>query len=43
MSAKGKKSKGKLLGRRPRHVVGKEERYRQEQDRSDPEDGRESG
>lgn len=38
MSSRGKKNKGKILARRPRHVVGKEERYRQERDKSDKED-----
>lgn len=38
MSSRGKKSKRKVLSRRPRYVVGKEERYRQERDKSDNED-----
>ncbi|XP_012150809.1 18S rRNA aminocarboxypropyltransferase isoform X2 [Megachile rotundata] len=38
MSSHGKKNKKKVLSRRPRHVVGKEERYRQERDKSDKED-----
>ncbi|XP_015587350.1 ribosome biogenesis protein TSR3 homolog isoform X2 [Cephus cinctus] len=38
MSGRSKKNKGKSLEKRKRHVVGKEERYRQEQDRSDKED-----
>lgn len=38
MSSRGKKNKKNLLTRRSRHVVGKEERYRQERDKSDKED-----
>ncbi|XP_078037228.1 18S rRNA aminocarboxypropyltransferase [Augochlora pura] len=38
MSSRGKKNKKNVLTRRPRHVVGKEERYRQERDKSDKED-----
>ncbi|XP_015436416.1 PREDICTED: ribosome biogenesis protein TSR3 homolog isoform X2 [Dufourea novaeangliae] len=38
MSSRGKKNKKKILTRRPRHVVGKEEKYRQERDKSDKED-----
>ncbi|CAK9802994.1 18S rRNA aminocarboxypropyltransferase [Anthophora quadrimaculata] len=38
MSSRGKKNKKKVLTRRPRHVVGKEEKYRQERDKSDKED-----
>ncbi|XP_076173282.1 18S rRNA aminocarboxypropyltransferase isoform X3 [Ptiloglossa arizonensis] len=38
MSSRGKKNKKKVLSRRPRHVVGKEEKYRQERDKSDKED-----
>ncbi|XP_029047808.1 18S rRNA aminocarboxypropyltransferase isoform X2 [Osmia bicornis bicornis] len=38
MSSHGKKNKKKVLTRRPRHVVGKEEKYRQERDKSDKED-----
>ncbi|KAG8042365.1 hypothetical protein G9C98_004999 [Cotesia typhae] len=37
MSSK-KKNRDKILERRKRQVVGKEERYRQERDKSDPED-----
>lgn len=37
MSSK-KKGKGKLLEKRKRHVVGKEEKYRQERDKSDEDD-----
>lgn len=42
MSGKGKKLRNRVAERRKRQVVGKEERYRQEQDRSDREDGSES-
>nr|XP_031835208.1 ribosome biogenesis protein TSR3 homolog isoform X2 [Nomia melanderi] len=42
MSSRGKKNKKKILTRRPRHVVGKEEKYRQERDKSDKEDDEES-
>lgn len=38
MSAKARRNKGKMLEKRARHVVGKEERYRQERDKSDKED-----
>lgn len=38
MSSHGKKGKKNVLTRRPRHVVGKEEKYRQERDKSDKED-----
>lgn len=38
MSARGKKNKGKIVERRKRQSVGKEERYRQEGDRSENED-----
>lgn len=38
MSSGGRKNKGKILRRRPRHVIGKEERYRQERDKSDKEE-----
>lgn len=38
MSSRGKKNKGKILDRRKRQTVGKEERYRQESEKSDPED-----
>lgn len=37
MSSK-KKNRDKILEKRKRHVVGKEERYRQERDKSDHED-----
>lgn len=42
MSSK-KKNKSKILEKRKRHVMGKEERYRQERDKSDPEDEGELG
>ncbi|XP_053974974.1 18S rRNA aminocarboxypropyltransferase isoform X2 [Hylaeus anthracinus] len=42
MSSRGKKNKKKILTRRPRHVVGKEEKYRQERDKSDKEEDEES-
>lgn len=38
MSSHGKKNRKRILTRRPRHVVGKEEKYRQERDKSDKED-----
>ncbi|XP_017756808.1 PREDICTED: ribosome biogenesis protein TSR3 homolog [Eufriesea mexicana] len=38
MSSHGKRNKKRILTRRPRHVIGKEERYRQERDKSDKED-----
>lgn len=41
MPSRGKKNKSKILTRRPRHVIGKEEKYRQERDRSDNEDEQE--
>jgi hypothetical protein len=37
MSAKGK-NKNRLSDRRKRHVIGKEEKYLQERDKSDKED-----
>lgn len=37
MSAR-KKNKNKMMGRRTRHVLGKEEKYRQEHDKSDKEE-----
>lgn len=43
MSSRGKKNKKKILTRKPRHVVGKEEKYRQERDKSDKEEDDESG
>ncbi|KAF3428831.1 hypothetical protein E2986_06847 [Frieseomelitta varia] len=38
MSSYGKKNRKRILTRRPRHIVGKEEKYRQERDKSDNED-----
>ncbi|XP_017886398.1 ribosome biogenesis protein TSR3 homolog [Ceratina calcarata] len=38
MSPRGKKNKNSLVTRRQRHVLGKEEKYRQERDKSDKED-----
>ncbi|XP_033196300.1 18S rRNA aminocarboxypropyltransferase isoform X1 [Bombus vancouverensis nearcticus] len=38
MSSHRKKNRKRILTRRPRHVIGKEEKYRQERDKSDKED-----
>lgn len=37
MSSYGKKNRKRILTKRPRHIVGKEEKYRQERDKSDNE------
>ncbi|XP_046418363.1 18S rRNA aminocarboxypropyltransferase isoform X1 [Neodiprion fabricii] len=43
MSSRSKKYKGKIVDRRKRRSVGKEEKYRQEGDRSDPSDSEDAG